>query len=120
MRPIEFLHKHSPMLLVVSLLWLLFGFRLTGLLVFVALFVIYRSSQPAVRAKRLGWAWAVFVLVMVSPVDISLRNVAGGPRIVPFEMGLPSPLGRAEEAQGNVVFGGCQVTGLEPRWVIVW
>jgi hypothetical protein len=120
MRTIELLHKYSPALLCLSVLWLLFGFRLIGLLAFAVLFFVYLSSQTVGRAKRLGWAWAVFVLCMVSPLDISLRNVAGGPRIVPYVMGLPSPLGRAEEARGKVVFGGCVVSGLEPRWVIVW
>ena len=56
----------------------------------------------------------------LSPVEVSCVTRPGLPGIVPVVRGLPGPDGRARSRRGEVVLAGCIVTGLEPRWVVIW
>jgi hypothetical protein len=120
MRQMAVVERVTPVALGLSVFWVILGLRLAGLLALAAVAALYFRCGPAAGSKPLIVAWAIFLLTMVSPLDISVRNVPGGPRIVPFVMGLPSPVGRQMEARGDIAFGSCVRSGLEPKWVIVW
>ena len=64
--------------------------------------------------------WIVAILTTLLPVDVSLHNAPGPPRFVPLEMGLPAPEMMEAATRGEVMLGGCMVTGYEARWVWVW
>ena len=75
---------------------------------------------PRWRRLRLPIVALVGWLVLhASPVDIS-SHVAGGPRIVPVVFGYPTHETIDAADRGELLLGGCVVTGLEPRWVVVW
>jgi len=58
--------------------------------------------------------------VTIQPFDITFRDVPGSPKLVPYIMGLPSEEAKLKESQGEIVLGGCIVSGFEPKWVLVW
>ena len=75
--------------------------------------------RPAFRRTAVV-ATIVAGMACLSPIDVSLRDVPGPPRVVPFLGGYPSDAARQAEARGDVVLGGCMSSGLEPRWLVVW
>jgi hypothetical protein len=105
-------------LAALSGLWLLVGFRWLGIPLLTAVVVLIATGRTQSRVSVA--IWVTFVVVMLLPLDVSLRIVPGGPRIVPYVMGLPNRQLRERAARGEVALGGCVVSGLEPRWVIVW
>jgi hypothetical protein len=56
----------------------------------------------------------------LSPVEISCATRSGLPGIVPVVRGYPASHARERSRRGEVVLAGCMVTGLEPRWVVIW
>ena len=91
-----------------------------GLLVLVFLVSVYITISIHGRGKIIVIGWLIFVAVTFQPFDITFRNVPGPPRFVPYVMGLPSEEGKLKESQGDIVLGGCIVSGFEPKWVLVW
>jgi hypothetical protein len=65
-------------------------------------------------------ALAGWVLVHASPYDVSWQTRPGGPRFVELVMGYPSNETIRAAERGEVILGGCLVTHLEPRWILVW
>jgi len=55
-------------------------------------------------------------------VDVSLNNAPGPPRFVPLVMGLAVPDSQLMKAtvRGDMLLGGCIVTGYEAKSVWVW
>lgn len=45
------------------------------------------------------------LFAMLIPLEISWRDVAGPPRIIPYHFGLPDSEGRAAMARWNVLYG---------------
>ena len=107
-------------LLALSALWLMLGFRITGVVMLTLVILLLPTANRSSRPRALIGAWAAFVIAMTSPLDISLRQVPGSVRVVPYVMGLPNRALRERAARGDVVLGGCVVHGLEPKWVVVW
>ena len=62
----------------------------------------------------------VCIGLALSPVEVSSMTRSGLPGIVPLVMGLPGPTLLERADRGEVILGGCIVTGFEPRWVVVW
>lgn len=56
----------------------------------------------------------------VSPVEVSIANRPGPPRIVPVIAGLPELADHERARRGEVILIGCMATGYEPRWVVIW
>ena len=115
------LHRGLFMILLyASLLWFVAAYRRVS--VWLLLWVLWSCFQFLRGARtRLPYApWLVAFLVTLLPVDVSLHNALGLPRFVSFEMGLPGPELIEAAARGEVLLGGCMVTGYEARWVWVW
>ena len=83
---------------------------------FAALWTLHRHG----RAVLVSSLWIAFALSPLSPVGFSFQNLPGPPRFVPLVMGLPGRELVAASKRGEVLLGGCMVTGFEPRWVWVW
>lgn len=106
--------------LALVVLWVPMSHRfMSGLfgLYLVIVFAVPRFRPKLIGGCVLASCWAV---VSASPLEVSLRSVAGPPRIVPLVMGTLSPAGIERQKRGEFVSGGCVVSGFEPRWVVVW
>jgi hypothetical protein len=71
------------------------------------------------RRELLVSGLAVGALAL-SPVEVSCATRPGLPGIVPVVGGYPAPHARERSRRGEVVLAGCMVSGLEPRWVVIW
>jgi len=97
-------------------------------LVFRALSLALFATSTAIRiASGLGrnvrWWLSGFVLgwvLGVLPVDISAQEFPGGPRLVPFVVGLPTPETAARGKRGELYLAGCRGSEFDPKWVLVW
>ncbi len=65
-------------------------------------------------------AWSLFLLLTFSPVDIMPFPRGGPPRLVPLVMGLPRQETVERAKRGEVILGGCIVSGFEPKYYLVW
>jgi hypothetical protein len=68
--------------------------------------------------KGIVYVCALFFSTMIlalSPIDVSLQNFPGGPRLVPAIHGLTDA-----KPYDGVVVGGCVVEYHYPKWVMVW
>jgi len=110
----------GPALFLLGLSLLQFSFRLTGLVLFVALLVscVYFLRTSNSRPMRL--LFVAFLIAVFLPIDVTLVNYPGPPRFVPLIMGLPTENDSAMEAHGEAVLGGCILRGNALRWVLVW
>lgn len=70
-----------------------------------------RSHATASRALVLS---AVTAISLFSPFDISPLVTGDGPRVAPLHMGL------GIVGTNGTINGGCVVTGLEPKYILVW
>jgi hypothetical protein len=64
--------------------------------------------------------WAVWLVLSFSPIDVFPLPTAGPPRLVPLVMGLPRPETVQRARRGEVILGGCIVSGFEPKYYLVW
>ena len=110
----------SALLAVLSGLWLVISPRVIAVPLYVVFMTLLIASVRGSSRRRAVVAFIVFLIATLSPVDLSFRAVDGPPRIVPYVMGLPGRVLLEKAARGEVVLGGCVVSGFEPRWVIVW
>jgi hypothetical protein len=109
-----------PILLLLSLFWLPMAFRLTACVAILVAIISYATLSLHRSIKFVVISWIVFVVLTFIPFDISLRNHPGPPRIVPLVMGYPGPELLEPAQRGDIICGGCSVTGFEPKWVLVW
>jgi hypothetical protein len=65
-------------------------------------------------------AWAAWTLLTISPIDVLPFPRGWPPRIVPLVMGLPKRETLERAKRGEVILGGCLVTGFEPKYYLVW
>ncbi len=73
--------------------------------------------------RRVGAFWlalAAWGVAMTVPVDVTLADAPGPPRLVPYVTGFPTRETSQRARRGEVVLGGCSVSGWEPKWVLVW
>jgi hypothetical protein len=110
----------GPAIISGCLLLLQYSFRWTGILLFVALLVMYVNF---LRRSNTKWMRLIFVALLVAvflPIDVTLTNYPGPPRFVPLVLGAPNDRDIARERRGEVVLGGCIMHGNDPKWVLVW
>lgn len=109
-------------LLLVSGVWLLLAFRVLSVPILAAMVAIFLVGRRGNKIRRIAITWVIFMASTLYPADITFRNVPGPPRFVPKVYGLPSRDTAAAARRGEVVLGGCVVSGLglEPRVVWVW
>lgn len=65
-------------------------------------------------------AWAIWLGLAFSPIDEFPIPRVGLPRLVPLVMGLPHPDAVERAKPGEVILGGCIVSGFEPKYYLVW
>jgi hypothetical protein len=112
-----------PVVTLVSAFWMVYSltsYRLLCVPIFLTAAGLYLCFRFHRRWSLLIAAQVVFWISTFLPVDISLNNVPGPPRFAPLVMGLPTKEGVEKARLGEVVLGGCIVTGNEPRLVLVW
>jgi len=62
----------------------------------------------------------VWFMVTFSPIDVLPIPKGGPPRLVPLVMGLPTRETAERAKRGEVILGGCIVSGFEPKYYFVW
>lgn len=110
----------APLVFVSCWLVLKESFRITALILLVALIATYVRFLWTGRTRWMKLMLVAFLIATFLPIDVSLQNYPGPPRFVPKLMGMPHPEDFAREERGEVVLGGCIVRGNEPRWILVW
>lgn len=83
----------------------------------LVLFLLFARRRP--RAPAAAGLLALWLLASLSPVEITLRDLPGPPRVVPLVSGSAREL-LERERRGEIVRGSFRRSGLEPRWVLVW
>ena len=106
------------MLLSSSFFWLL-AFRFVSLPFMIASWVFFiefcsRDLRPSLAT------WAVGLALTFSPLDVFPIPKVGPPRLVPLVMGLPTRETAERAKRGEVLLGGCIVSGFEPKYYLVW
>jgi hypothetical protein len=64
--------------------------------------------------------WTVWLMLTFSPIDVLPIPKGGPPRLVPLVMGLPTHETAERAKRGEVILGGCIVSGFEPKYYLVW
>jgi hypothetical protein len=105
-------------LVLSSYFWLL-ALRFVSLPFLVAAWVLYFRLM-AVDYRPAALSWLLFALLSFSPIDVMPIHRRWPPRIVPLVMGLPRPETVQRAKRGEVVLGGCIVSGFEPKYYVVW
>ena len=90
--------------------------RLTTLIA-AGLSLLLLRFFPSLRQRRFMFSALTMLLVLV---DVSLRSRPGLPRFVKVVYGLPNVRTLEAASRGEVICGGCCVSGGEPRWLLVW
>lgn len=110
-------------LALVASVWALGNHRPTAAVTALASLVL---CSAAIRRRR--WVtplvFIAWLIIAVSPVELSGHSAPGGPRVMPlvmrliYENGEMVPFG--VDIKNDIVLGGDIVGGYEPKWVIVW
>jgi hypothetical protein len=103
-----------------GLVWFFFTARLLCFVFFIPAIVSLWTLHHHERTRLVLALWIAFALSPLCPIGFSLHNLPGPPRFVPLAMGKPGHELLAAGKRGEVLLGGCIVTGFEPRWVWVW
>jgi len=109
-----------PPVLLLSFVWCFATARNFGQLLFLATVVLYITISWHRRARWVIIAWLGFVFFSLLPVDVSFRDRPGPPRFVRYVTGPITEEDLRGRKQGEVIFGGCNRSGLEPKWLWVW
>lgn len=105
--------------LILSTFFWFIAFRFIALPFLVATWVF--SFKVGSHDLRVPLAfWAVCLFLCFSPIDVLPIPKGGRPRLVPLVMGLPRPETIQRAERGEVVLGGCLVSGFEPKYYLVW
>ena len=106
------------LLLSSSFFWLL-AFRFISLPFLIASWVLFVKFGG--KDLRLSLTtWVVWLALTFSPIDVFPIPKGGRPRLVPLVMGLPRPETVERAKRGDVILGGCIVSGFEPKYYLVW
>jgi hypothetical protein len=106
-------------LLVVSTLFWLVAFRFVSFPVLIVAWILFvKSGRTDLRLSMI--AWAVWVALTFSPIDVFPIPKWGRPRLVPLVMGLPRRETLERAKRGEVILGGDLVSGFEPKYYLVW
>ena len=109
-----------PTVFIICIALLFNSFRVTGFFLLLALAVSYFCFLHSARTRAMKLIFVSFLIAVFLPIDVWPVNFPGPPRFVPLIMGMPGPELSAKAKRGEVVLGGCIVSGNEPRWVLVW
>lgn len=105
-------------LLVATIFWI-DAFRFVSLPFLIAAWVLFsRYGRRTFRPSLI--ALTIWLLLTFSPVDILPIPKRGRPRLVPLVMGLPTTETAERAQRGEVILGGCIVSGFEPKYYLIW
>jgi len=105
--------------LPMSFLFWLVAFRFVSLPPLIVAWVLFlRSGRNRIRPVLT--AWMVWLILIFSPIDVLPFPKGGSPRLVPLVMGLPTRKTAERAKRGEVILGGCIVSGFEPKYYLVW
>jgi hypothetical protein len=112
----------SPLPIVGLFSVVAYAYRLAGLLLFILTLVLYiRYVRGKGRMAPLAYSAVMLVVVSALPIDVTLRNESGPPRLVPAVSGLPSRATLDMLDKGDAIMvGGCASMYLEPSRMVVW
>lgn len=96
------------------------SYRATARFLLLALILSYFCFLWTGKTRWMRLLLVAFLIAAWSPIDVSLTNYPGPPRLVPLIMGTPLPEDEAAEARGEVYLGGCFLRDNPPRWMLVW
>jgi hypothetical protein len=105
--------------LILSTFFAFFAFRFVALPFLVAAWVFFFKFGSRDLRPSLAF-WTVCLLLCFSPVDVLPISKGGHPRLVPLVMGFPKPETVQRAKRGEVIWGGCIVSGFEPQYYLVW
>ena len=109
-----------PALFIISVFLLANSFRVTGVVLLLALAGSYFYFLSTARTRLMKLIFVSFLIAVFLPIDVLPVNYPGPPRFIPLVMGMPGPELSARAMKGEVMLGGCIVRGNEPRWIWVW
>jgi hypothetical protein len=105
--------------LLVSTVFSPLAFRFVSLPFLIVAWVFFLTfGRSTIRASFI--VWAVWLILTFSPIDILPIPKGGPPRLVPLVMGLPTRETAERAKRGEVILGGCIVSGFEPKYYLVW
>jgi hypothetical protein len=105
-------------LLLATIFWL-GAFRFVSLPFLITAWALYlRYGRTTIRPSFI--ALTICLALTFSPIDILPIPKSGRPRLVPLVMGLPTRETAERARRGEVILGGCVVSGLEPKYYLVW
>jgi hypothetical protein len=105
-------------LLVATFFWVV-AFRFIGLPFLIAAWVLFlKYGRTTIRPSLI--AMTIWLLLTFSPIDVLPIPKGGRPRLAPLVMGLPTRETAERAQRGEVILGGCIVSGFEPKYYLVW
>lgn len=105
--------------LLVSTFFALLAFRFVSLPFLIVAWVLFlRIGRNRLRPSLI--TWTVWFMLTFSPIDVLPIPKGGPPRLVPLVMGLPTRETAERAKRGEVILGGCIVSGFEPKYYLVW
>ena len=105
--------------LLLSTFFCLLALRFVSLPFLIAAWGLFaRFGRGSIRPALI--TWAVWLALTFSPIDVYPIPKAGPPRLVPLVMGLPTRETAERAKRGEVILGGCIVSGFEPKYYLVW
>lgn len=105
-------------LVIATLFWLGVSMRFISLPFLVIGWGLYFNKKPSIRPAFI--CLSLFIPLTFSPVDVMPLHKRWPPRLVPLVMGLPTPETAERARKGEVILGGCIVSGFEPKYYLVW
>lgn len=105
-------------LLVATVFWV-GAFRFVSLPFLIVAWVLFlKYGRTTIRPSFI--ALAIWLPLTFSPIDVLPIPKGGRPRLVPLVMGLPTRETSERAQRGEVILGGCIVSGFEPKYYLVW
>jgi hypothetical protein len=98
----------------------LIAFRWVAL-IFLAICLLLIVLRQSLRTRCFAtFILSGFFLCCFQPFDISFESRTGLPRVVPAIYGKPSRATMEKAKRGEVLLRGCEASGFEPDWLLVW
>jgi hypothetical protein len=80
--------------------------------------LFFKYGRTTIRPSFI--ALIIWLPLTFSPIDILPIPKGRRPRLVPLVMGLPTRQTAERAQRGEVILGGCIVSGFEPKYYLVW
>jgi hypothetical protein len=112
------LHWIFGLIIFLSTLFWIVAFRFVSFPLLIVTWVLFiKIGRTNLRPSLM--AWMVWLVLSFSPIDVFPIPKSGAPRLVPLGMGLPRPETVERAKRGEVILGGCLVSGFEPKYYLV-